>query len=455
MTDLSLPPNQREFHCAQCNGKIRIPKDLPATTGPCPICNAIITSPAPEPEFEATSLPPVPARNESAAQPPTPAPAPEPIPLQPQPAPTPQYVPPVVETKAPEPVAVAPIRSFDELAGTRPAPAPAVESKPAKKKSLAPLFGLLALLLLAAAGFAAYHFLLPKLRKPAATPKPAPVAQNTEAAEARYIRTGWQKDAYGLLENFVNAKTAAQKLPYILDGEKLKPQITAFYAKGNVTDLDTPSDTFSVNQLSEEDRTRGIFMMIFDQPPQFDIKDFFRPLASLEVQYGVSEADLLLSTVARIENFASEPLRVAAFFKRTPAGLKLDWETFVQTKYRTLQTFNESPEPGKTGVFRVIIAQDVPDNNKAEAPGSKTYRLSDPVSPEINTRLKLNIDSEIGKTLSDINWIGEQGNPINRTATIELKWSAGDRPEIQISRFICWEFLNLGANQTIASPPPR
>jgi hypothetical protein len=189
-------------------------------------------------------------------------------------------------------------------------------------------------------------------------------------------------------------------------------------------------------------------MMVFDQPPQFDMKEFFRPLASLEVQYGLDEADLLLSTLARVGNFAMEPLRVHAFFKRTPQGLKLDWETFAQTKYRTLQSFLVLPEAGVSGVFRVFIIEDVPDKNRLEM-GTRTYRVADPANSSSDTaRINVAVDSEIGRTLSIINWRGtRESRPISRTATMELRWT-GDpaEPKLEIGRFICWEFLGLGGD---------
>jgi hypothetical protein len=57
--------------------------------------------------------------------------------------------------------------------------------------------------------------------------------------------------------------------------------------------------------ISEENRKRGLFMMTYDPQPQFEMKKFFRPLASLEVQYGVDEADLLLSTLGGKETPAT------------------------------------------------------------------------------------------------------------------------------------------------------
>lgn len=193
-------------------------------------------------------------------------------------------------------------------------------------------------------------------------------------------------------------------------------------------------------------------MMIYDQPPQFDMREFFRPLASLEVQYGVDEADLLLSTLARAGNFAMEPLRVQAFFKRTPQGLKLDWEIFAQTKYRTLRNFVEQPEVGQTGIFRVLIVEDVPDKGRAVA-GTRTYRVADPANTGDSARINVKVDSETGRGLSLLNWRGTKENrPLTRTATVELKWSGpATAAELEISRLVCWEFLGLGGQETPAT----
>jgi len=270
--------------------------------------------------------------------------------------------------------------------------------------------------------------------------------------EANYIRSGWQKDAYQLLRGYMAATTTQDKVPFVLNGAALATKIEDFYGGGVITDSDTPAEAFSIYELSEEDRKRGLFMMIYDKPPQFEMREFFRPLASWEVQYGVDETDQLLSTLSRVGNFATEPLRVHAFFKRTPEGLKLDWEIFAQTKYRTLQNFTELPELGQTGVFRVFIVEDVPDKGRAVA-GTRTYRLVDPANTTDSARVNVKVDSEPGRALSVINWRGTKENhPITRTATVELRWGGeANTADLEISRFVCWEFLGLGGQPTPAS----
>ena len=57
------------------------------------------------------------------------------------------------------------------------------------------------------------------------------------------------------------------------------------------------------------------------------------------------------------------------------------------------------------------------------------------------------VDSEVGRRLTPVNWRGGSGDRhIERTATIELTWQGEDPPRIEISRFLCWEFLGLGGS---------
>lgn len=291
------------------------------------------------------------------------------------------------------------------------------------------------------------HFVAKEMGNNIPPPSTVKVGTDPSVLEANYIRIGWQKEAYQVLRDYMAATTSKEKLPYILHGDAFETRLEDFYGGGVINDSDTPADAFSIYELSEEDRKRGLFMMIYDQPPQFEMKEFFRPLASLEVQYGIDEADLLLSTLARVGNFAMEPLRVHAFFKRTPEGLKLDWEIFAQTKYRTFQNFVELPEVGQTAVFRVFIVEDVPDKSRLEA-GTRTYRIADPANTTDTARVNVKVDSETGRALSIINWRGSKdSHPITRTATVELSWTGENQaPELEISRFICWEFLGLGGN---------
>lgn len=520
MANMEIPGDKREFRCNHCNGKILIPRNLPQTTGPCPHCTGVITSPPPDlggmpvvQSIPVTVQIPAPAPVQAQVPAPAPIPAtipsvpsvpslsvgpPAPVAAAPVPAPTPREISPaaaepisspasaspsvrpaVIPPPREKPLQAAPVSLSEPpphpALAAAPAPAkPAIEiphaadpshankrkhkhadpdAAPRKKSGLIP--AMLILLLLVAGAGAALFFVATEMRDKAANalkPQLPITAPDPSAKEANYIRIGWQKDAYQLLGNYMDATTSAGKLPFILNGDSMGTRLEDFYGGGVINDTDTPAEAFSIYELSEEDRKRGLFMMIYDQPPQFEMKEFFRPLAPLEVQYGIDEADLLLSTLARVGNFAMEPLRVHAFFKRTPEGLKLDWEIFAQTKYRTFQNFVELPEAGHSGVFRVFIVEDVPDKTRLEA-GTRTYRMADPANTGDTARVNVKVDSEIGRALSIINWRGaKESRPITRTATVELKWTGdASSPELEISRFICWEFLGLGGQETPAT----
>lgn len=421
MSDFSQIPQQRDFLCPHCSGKIVIPFSLPPTTGPCPLCQQTITSPPP-PEFP-----------------------PQAEPEQTAPLTQPTTVPPEQTATHEEALAgsAAGIEN-DELdePGT---------TEPKKKSSviIPAMIGLLCLILAAGLGV---FFLTRDTDDKIAPPSVETGTKEVDITEANYIRIGWQKDAYKVLEDFITGTTVKEKLPYILKPDELEERIDSFYGGVSINDQDTPANSFSVAELPEEDRKRGIFMLTYDQPPQFALKDFFRPLASLEVQYGIDQADLLLSTFARVGNFAMEPVRAHAFFKRTDDGLKLDWEVYVQTKYRLLQSFVELPDPGVAEVFRVLIVEDVPEKGQGVV-GARTYRVLDPANLYDYARINVQLDSEVGRALSIINWRGTQDSqPITRTATLELKWSEDqERPVLMINRFICWEFLDLGGERSPAS----
>jgi hypothetical protein len=439
MSDFSQPPQQRDFFCQHCNGRIVIPFSLPSTTGPCPHCQGAITSPPPpeaQPHFQAARVAapaPVQTVQDSASS-----------------APVPQTETHAAAEARPTPSpAVMPVRR--DGAQTVISLPPDQASKP-KKRSSGIIPAMVVLFFLILTGGIAVYYISSQMGISVDPPHNVGNAQHTEISEANYIRIGWQADAYKVLEGFMAGTSVEEKLPYIISPETLRPKMDGFYGGVLINDDATPANSFSVQELTEEDRKRGLFMLTYDQPPQFALKEFFRPLAPLEVQYGIDEADILLSTMARVGNFAMEPVRVHAFFKRESSGLKLDWEVFAQTKYRTFRNFIELPDVGASETFRILIVEDVPDKGQGVA-GARTYRLADPANIDDSARVNVRLDSEDGRALSIINWRGtKQGTPDTRTATVELEWTGTpDNPVLGIKRFICWEFLGLGGKETPAT----
>ncbi|GAA5482852.1 hypothetical protein [Haloferula sargassicola] len=413
------PPGQREFRCDHCHGKIHIPVDFPPTTGPCPHCGQVITSPAPVP-----AAPPPPAKPAVEAAP-------------------------AVAAAPPAPAAETPVKASPPEAEATPTMASEELPERTDKKAPAPkrgnrslLIGATVILFLLLAGLVLTWFLI----NPSTAKQGEPsFAVTPEKQEEYYLEKGWEDDARQVLGNFLAADTPVERAKYAIRGDELLPEMEKFYAGQKIDDSDTPVEAFSVFPLTIDDRKRGIFMLVYDQPPAFEMSEFFVPVVPLAVQYKVKEPDLLVAALGRATNFASQPLKVQAVFKRTDSGLKVDWETFVQTKYRRFREFLELPQSGHSEVFRVIVTETVPENREVPA-GHRVYLVVDPAYRNDDlARVMVPVDSEIGRALSILNWRGTNGGrATSRTATLELGWSEDEAPQLEIERFICWEFLGVG-----------
>ncbi|MEM9237383.1 MAG: hypothetical protein AAGB14_11440, partial [Verrucomicrobiota bacterium] len=299
------------------------------------------------------------------------------------------------------------------------------------------------IILLAVAG-GAYLYVTAKLREKDVESGIAH-GKTAEMKEKEYLESGWEADARALLASFLAAETAAGKASHVIRGSELLGEMERFYGEDGIDDSDTPESAFSIYPLDMKDKKRGIFMLSYDKPPAYELGEFFTPLAPLDVKYGVREPDMLLAAVGRTNNFTAESLRVNAIFKRSEDGLKLDWETFIQTKHRTMRDFLELPEPGKKQVFRVIVSETVPETRNAPA-GHRTYLIADPAHGSVDsTRVYVAGDSNIGRAFSILNWRGtKDGRVVAKTATLELEWSREATPRLSVSRFLCWEFLGVG-----------
>jgi len=466
---------KRQFRCEHCNGLIIIPVDLPPTKGPCPHCAETIESPAP-PEAAPTAPPP-------ASLAPLPLAGPAPAPPKPRESidPVPHPAPPT-PTREPEPIhhedEIATVLTIPVSSSARSGEMPVDDppafaddplgsddvlrdavggvDEPAKPKQRGVVFAVaFAVLLVALALLAAVYVAKDYLGNAQALAYVVDEEREAEIRRARYLRTGWKDDAHEALTKFIAASTVEEKAALSSGGDSLIGEMEDFYGSDPIDDSDTSADNFSAYELRLEDRERGLFLMIYDQPPQFELGEFFRPLATLEVQHQVEPPDMLLASFARAGNFVMEPVRVQAFFKKTGDEMKIDWSVFTQTKHRLMRSFLHLPEPGRSAVFRVLVGEDVPEAGREES-GTRTYRVSDPVYRSDSARVRVPVDSEIGRLLSAVNWRGsEDGKQEMRTATLEFAWEGDDAPQLVIRRMLCWEFLGLGGEPVIEQADGR
>ena len=418
---------QRSFSCPACEGTVYIPHNLPPTTAPCPHCGNLITSPSlanseqhPTASFSPTSATPTAAT-------PTRVRSVEPAPERQIPA-----------DRQISPVAV-----------------------PVRRKSTASIWFISIFLLLALLGGA--YFLYTKTREARGRGTPGkystakPAEKSTEkssqrvdasSAQSQYYREGWKKEAAETLSKFIAARTPEEKANYVIGGRETLVRVRKLYGNALIDELDTPADAFVPVPLREEDITRNIFLMAYDRPAQFAMNRFFKPLASIEVLYEVEQQDQLTQTATDVSNYSMEPLKIQAYFKKNEKGMMLDWDVYLQTRHRTFKKFFDDAKPGNTGVFRVLIVENVPLASE-KARQLVVYRIGDPAHMTDSYRMTMPNGSQRAKMLEQINWRGSKSEgPSVSTATVEL--SVNDAHQPQISRLVCWEFEGLGGGATAA-----
>lgn len=258
-----------------------------------------------------------------------------------------------------------------------------------------------------------------------------------------FQRDGWKKEALEVLATFLRAKSIEERLAVCAPWPTLEQDMRAFHRDYPVDFTDSPVENFSHIPLEPIDTSRGLFSMAYNRPAQFELKEFFRPIPPLKVQMGLEEPELLLTLFGQRENFVMDAVKVQPFFlKAEGQPMKIDWYTFVQARFSLLRDFLENPIPGKKGVFRVFLVQDVTVGAAAKEAGALTYRVYEPADLDIAGRAQVERESAIAVPLSELNWIGMPGKTVSgKTATVELAWE-GDT--LTISDFICYEFAALG-----------
>lgn len=412
----TVQPDTRNFLCDHCGGEIRISYDLPPTVAPCPHCSGEITSPPP----------PLPKRSENLAVAPPEEPEMDFASKEGR----------LEEGKEAEEKAAAEENAAERLAAEKvaaeklersvsvkekAAPDDFLESEEAGSRSRAIPEILFLVAMLVLAGLVVGGVILLRSR---GKDEPKPLVP--EMDNARFIREGWKNVATEQLRGFLDAEGAEEKAKFVIGGSARVAEMEAFYSSIALDESDTPLDAFGHQDQDLVDREGGVFLMQYERPAQFDIREFFRTVETLEVRYDLEEADQLLSSVNKLQYFAMDPVKAMAFFKRDGNKLQLDWTTYVQTKYRTLKKFSGYPAAGTSGVFRVMLQEDIPDLSTGNAAAIRTYRAMDPGNSSDYVKVPVAENSEVGQLVS------------------ELK------------RVIFWEFLGLGGvegnTETVTEP---
>lgn len=377
-----------EFSCSHCGGKIAVPGDLPPTSGPCPYCGETVTSPGMESDTQVEAEP---AKISDQAEQPKPAGKPEPVKgaidklegskdkVKPAAKPLPVEDP-IVKEREDSSASVAPTRRI-------PAPKKAQDERHSNPVLLSVV--VIGVLLLGWVAWFATQYKPSREQARMIDFNETEVDDDGVEAGLPDVPFDWQLEAKEVLERFIGAQTIEEKAAVSIPRDGLEGDMQAFYAGREIGDNDLKIEGFLPRPVLPSDQERGIFMMSYDP----------------------------------------EPYQVFALFKRGENGLRVDWDTFVQTKHRLLKEFVEHPDAGKTGVFRVVIMRDAnPVKDGFE------YFVADPS--------RTSEDHAWARAAADAGMpeLGED----SETATVELGWSDGDKPQLEIRQFICWEFLGVG-----------
>lgn len=400
-------PVQRSFSCHNCQGTIYIPYHLPPTSAPCPHCGTTVTSPAID------SSPVVLPAAKSAK------------PLQDS----------ATEEK-PEKIKIPVLLAIPEP-----------ETEAAAKPSSTPwIVSVFLLLLIAAAALLFYRELVQPYQKnstpiaPAAT-KPAHVSSFQ-----------WQPQARELLRQFFAATTPEAKARCVIGGLATVDRLQQIWGHQLLQDSALDPNDFAAIVADPGAGQQTVFLMIYERPAQYDIQKFLRPLVSMEVMQGLETLDPLTQSLTAPENFETPPLRVQAYFKLVDGKLLLDYDTYWQTRHRTLQRFVDSAPPGAQETFRLILSQDVPLASEQQDQ-VHIYRITDPIHTTDSYRVFASTNQAFAPQLAVLHWHKIPNASIqHRPVTVTLTKRENQR--IELSHLVCWEFEGLEASQAPAPPTP-
>lgn len=230
--------------------------------------------------------------------------------------------------------------------------------------------------------------------------------------EEEYLKSGWKTEAGEVLARFMAATNLEDRLALVINPERVASQLRALQRQEATPWQNLSPDDFKHVDLSDADRRKGIFLMLREAPGD-------DPSTTADRSY--------------------------AFFKRTDDGLKLDFEVFSQTTGQAFPQFIERPQPGVSRIFRVFITED-PTPRDATNANSSSYFVAGLANMSTATRIRITTGSPVGRILAAADFNSEDGTRrVMRNATVELRWT--DQPNhsaVELSRFICWEFLGLG-----------
>lgn len=256
----------------------------------------------------------------------------------------------------------------------------------------------------------------PTLQRMTNVPIPDTVSQ--EPVIAREVGGKLLNGAFIVFKQFHAAKTPEEKLRWVMRPEAVRERLLQYYAER----ADDPRDSVSG----------------FTAPERIAVDDIRRGIVAL-VRYKNAAA----------ASPSKRELEEIAFFKQTPEGMRLDWESYIQAKDGLLREFLADDTRG-SGIFRVRLTRCHYFGPGTEPANCVTVQLDDLVPLQEQPYLFIPGNSTLAAEIErKLVW---SENPLDTTryATARLGWKPslqepGSRKLI-LNELICWELLGVGCD---------
>jgi hypothetical protein len=268
------------------------------------------------------------------------------------------------------------------------------------------------------------------------------------------------EEATAGLGQFLTATSPETRLKHVIDPERVEKTLTTYYANHDSNNADIRVSEFVANpaQIKPEDLDRGImcFVRLGTEKSHF---------ADLQATAFITSQDAVMSPGAtetggpesafalaqgeggsrsRLLPSWGKPTQWQLTSQRSGASAsrlyftrngRLDWETFIQHKDLTLNTFCETPTLPPQ-IFRVMFLR-----GATQADGRSEVLICDLCLEQLTLgSVLVDPQTPVGRRL-----LTRLAGGQPQTATVELAWHGSPSdPALMVRRLICWELLGVG-----------
>lgn len=232
---------------------------------------------------------------------------------------------------------------------------------------------------------------------------------------------------------------------HVIGGEAMLPAIRERLSADDAFPSLSEADLVSPVPMNEADLRRGLAGLFYQAAPQ-NIFRLDRPLLPASMQNGVAGFSLLEAGAVIARDSAPLPDQALALFASEKGKALLDWELFVQTLDRRLDSFSSGNLGEGPLRFRVILSLDKAVFENGEFIDDVVVRIQDPIHLQDILRVSTGSSDPVVVALREISSSTDEDPTAAmkpRTATVDLRLMPASG-RLVIENFVCWEFIGLG-----------